>query len=327
MLRSYGPGCDGGVIKAEQGVHIPDHATWIDLEEPTREEEQLVERCVGVEVPTRDEMAEIEPSSRLYEKKGALYLTLSTLFGVDEGHPTAEPITFVLTRDRLVTVRYATPKPIRSFSDHVFREPELARTALGTLTNLLDVIIERLADEIENVGGEYETISDRIFRSDVATSRRIPTDKLQVLILRVGRAQSLLARIRETAVSTARLLSFLGASARLHEKGEEGALDHVRSLAADVSSLVDHSTFLSGNITFLLDAALGLIGIEQNAAMKLFSWAAVVFLPPTLIAGIYGMNFEHIPELKWLYGYPWALGLMLLSGIGPYFYFRRRGWI
>lgn len=327
MLRTYGPGCDGGVIRADEGATIPDGATWIDLEEPTREEERLVERCIGVEVPTRDEMREIEPSSRLYEKNGTLYLTMSILFGVEEGTPSAEPITFVLTRDRLVTVRYVTPKPLRSFSDHVFREPELAASAMGTLIRLLDAIIERLADELEGLGAEYERISNHVFRSEVATSRRIPADKLQVLLIRIGRAQLLLSRVRETAVSTTRLVSFLGASPRLHEPDGTAALEHVRSLSADIHSLVDHSAFISGNITFLLDAALGLIGIEQNAAMKLFSWAAVVFLPPTLVAGIYGMNFRNIPELQWYYGYPMALGLMLLSGIGPYLYFKRRGWI
>ena len=102
---------------------------------------------------------------------------------------------------------------------------------------------------------------------------------------------------------------------------------HVGSLATDITSLIDYSSFLADNLTFLLDASLGLISVEQNAAMKLFSWAAVVFLPPTLIAGIYGMNFEHMPELKWLFGYPMALTLILISAVAPFFYFKKRGWI
>ena len=123
------------------------------------------------------------------------------------------------------------------------------------------------------------------------------------------------------------MLSFLAGSKRLHEVAAEDARHHLASLTTDVTSLSEHASFLADNLTFLLDASLGLISIEQNAAMKLFSWAAVVFLPPTLIAGIYGMNFKHLPELNWWFGYPMALAMMLASAVLPYFYFKRRGWI
>src|SRR3954464_5655786 len=123
------------------------------------------------------------------------------------------------------------------------------------------------------------------------------------------------------------MLSFLGGSTRIHDAVEKEALRHLASLTTDVTSLSEHASFLSDNLTFLLDASLGLISIEQNAAMKLFSWAAVVFLPPTLIAGIFGMNFHYMPELNWRYGYPISLAVMLASAVGPYLYFRKRGWI
>jgi magnesium transporter len=271
-------------------------------------------------------MAEIEPSSRLFERGGALYLTLSALSGVDKGHPAATPISFVLAGNRLVTVRYATPKPVSVFVQHIQREPELARDALTLLVRLLDAIIDRLADELENSSREIEAISNHIFHKET-DERRIPTTRLTALLTRTGRAQTLLAKIRYTAVTTHRLLSFLGASARLHQQDNDAARNHVASLSTDVTSLIDHSSFLGDNLTFLLDASLGLISVEQNAAMKLFSWAAVVFLPPTLIAGIYGMNFKLLPELNWWFGYPMALGLMLASAVGPYYYFKRRGWI
>src|SRR5262249_20375972 len=122
MLRSYGPGCDGSLIEAA-AEKIPDGATWIDMEEPTKAEEQLVERCVGLNARTGEEMAEIEPSSRLYERNGALYMTASVLYGVADGTPASTPVSFVLTDNRLVTIRYATPKPIRTFEEHVRREP------------------------------------------------------------------------------------------------------------------------------------------------------------------------------------------------------------
>lgn len=323
MLRAYGPDCDGGIVDPHHGP-IPPSATWIDLEEPTHEEEKLVEKLIGHNVPTQQELAEIEPSSRLFERDGALYMTLSALFGVNEGRPATTPIGFVLADNRLVTVRYANPRPLLAFGNHVRREPGLARDALTVLVRLLDAIIERLADELEASGSEIEKISNQIFSREV-DERRIPARRLTALLTRIGRAQSLLAKIRETAVSTGRLLSFVSASDPI--KANETARGHLASLMTDVSSLVDHSGFLSDNLIFLLDAALGLISVEQNAAMKLFSWAALVFLPPTLVAGIYGMNFEHMPELAWLYGYPFALALILASAVLPILFFKLRGWI
>ena len=325
MLRAYGPGCDGNIVEAH-AERIPDGATWIDLEKPTAEEERLVERCIGVNVPTREEMAEIEPSSRLYERNGALYMTISALCGVSGDSPSTTPIGVVFTGDRLVTLRYESPKPVLSFIDHVGREPELARDAATVLSRLLDAIIDRLADELEGIGGEIERISSHIFSRELE-ARRIPAARLTSLLTRIGRSQTLLAKSRYSAVSTSRMLTFLAASNRMHEPAQTDARHHLASLTTDVTSLSEHASFLSDNLTFLLDASLGLISIEQNAAMKLFSWAAVVFLPPTLIAGIFGMNFHHMPELDWKLGYPMSLAIMLASMVLPYLYFRRRGWI
>lgn len=325
MLRTFGPGCDGQIIEAHANK-IPDGATWIDLEEPTSEEEKLVERCVGVNVPTQEELAEIEPSSRLYERDGALYMTISALCGIADGDPTTTPLGFVLADNRLITVRYATPKPVRLFMEHVRREPELARDATTVMVRMLDAIIDRLADELEGLGTELERISAHIFERKLE-DRRIPATRLTALLTRIGRAQTLLAKIRYSAVSTSRMLSFLGGSSKLHEDAQKDARRHVESLYTDVTSLSEHASFQSDNLTFLLDASLGLISVEQNAAMKLFSWAALIFLPPTLVAGIYGMNFHHMPELGWLYGYPFALTLIIASAVLPLWYFKRRGWI
>jgi magnesium transporter len=326
MLRAYGPNCDGSIIDPGKGQRIPDDATWIDLEEPTREEDKLVEECVRVQVPTREDMREIEPSSRLYEQNGALYMTLSALYGVEEGGPKSDPVGFVLTKDRLVTVRYVTPKPVRAFQQHARREHSLVQDSLTALYGILDAIVDRLADELESAGLEIEKISAHIFAKQT-NARRIPADRLTALLTRIGRAQTLLAKVRETAVSTGRLLSFLSASTHMKSEGAAIIKDRVGSLSTDVHSLIEHSSFLGDNLIFLLDASLGLISIEQNAAMKLFSWAALVFLPPTLIAGIYGMNFKHMPELQWVFGYPIALTLILISAVAPIWYLKRRGWI
>ena len=303
---------------------IPRDVTWIDLLEPTREEEALVERFIGSNVPTREDLAEIEPSSRLYARDGTLYMTVSTLVGIDEGDPSSSPIGFILTATHLVTVRYADPRPFRTLAEHWQREPELASDACHMFIRLLDAIVDRLADELERAGAELERISKIIFQKNI-DERRIPAARLTALLTRIGQAQTLLSRIRETAVSTSRLIHFLNATDRVKRLDDER--DHVGSLSSDVAALIDYSSYLADNLTFLLDASLGLISIEQNAAMKLFSWAALVFLPPTLVAGIYGMNFKHMPELNWLYGYPMALAIMLISGIGPWLYLRRKGWL
>ncbi len=325
MLRAYGPGCKGEVIDASH-QKIPMGATWIDLEEPTREEELLVERCLGVAVPTPEEMAEIEPSSRLYAHDGAIYLTISALYGVEDGTPSSAPIGFVLTDKRLVTVRYVTPKPIRIFSENVRRDPQLASGSTVAFCGLLDAMIDRLADELENVGAEIEKISSRIFAPTV-DARRIPADRLTLLLTRIGKTQLLLAKIRETETSANRALVFLNGTVSLRSRKSADAREHIASLIADAQSLGDHSVFLANHLYFLLDASVGLISIEQNAAMKLFSWVAVVLMPPTLIAGIYGMNFHFMPELHWTYGYPFSLALMLASAVLPLLYLKRRGWL
>ena len=325
MLRAYGPGCDGSVVEAKLGT-IPEGATWIDLEEPTPEEERLVERAVGFNVPTQQELQEIEPSSRLYARNGVLYMTVSVLCGVTDARPTTTPVGFVLGDKKLVTIRYATPKPVRAFADHVHREPELARDAGTVIGRLLDAIVDRLADELEAVSDEIEEISGHIFAKNIKP-RRIPANRLTALLTRVGQAQTLVAKIRYSAVSASRMLSFLRSAAPGHPAVGEDVNDHLGSIALDSNSLSEHASFQSDQLIFLLDAALGLISIEQNAAMKVFSWVAVILMPPTLIAGIYGMNFEYFPELKWHYGYAISVAAMVASAIVPFWILKRLRWI
>jgi len=326
MLRAYGPDCHGELVDASHN-DIPASATWIDLEEPTEEEERLVELAIGVNVPTPEELAEIEPSSRLYEEGGAVYMTMSTLVGVRDGRPSSTPIGFVLADGKLVTIRYATPKPVLHFIEHARRDRELVKDGVTTLTRLLDAIVDRLADELEDAATELDKISQHIFHRGNGDHRpeRIPAERLRALLNRIGRAQALLSRIRETALSTNRVVAFLSSSGLVRQS--QSHRERIQSLSADVTSLIDHSGFLTNNLGFLLQASLGLISVEQNAIIKIFSVAAVIFLPPTLVGTIYGMNFDHIPELDWLLGYPFALGLMVMSAILPYWWFKRKGWL
>jgi magnesium transporter len=326
MLRLFGPQCSPAPIEAGSIERLPEDAYWIDLLEPTREEEALAEKAIGQDIPTQDELAEIEPSSRLYVRKGAMFMTASVLHGVTEKKPNSNPIGFILTERQLVTIRYIDPKPLIVFADHLYAEPELASDALTILVRLLDALIDRLADELETAGREIEFISGHVFerRARGGSERRRSEMRLEALLLRIGEVQRLLAEVRESAMSTGRMLNFLAGSRRVKDSDHGG---HVASLQEDVRALLDHSTFLADNLTFLLDATLGMIGLEQNFVMKILSVFAVVFMPPTLVAGIYGMNFEHMPELDWLLGYPMALGLIVASAVVPYLIARRNGWL
>lgn len=322
MLRMFGPKCSPVPVDPAALEAIPEGTHWIDLLNPTGEEEKLVERALGQNVPTREEMAEIEPSSRLYERQGAVFMTASVLHGVTGQNPDTDPVSFVLTDGLLVTVRYVDPTPFIRFYEHLCAEPDIAADAPSILVRLLDTIVDRLADELESTARQMEDVSGQIFikgKKPRATERR-----LEAILMRTGEVQRLLAEIRESAVSTSRMLGYFVTTETMAGSDHRA---HVESLIGDVKALLDHSNFLVENLAFLLDASLGLISLEQNFVMKVFSVVAVVFMPPTLIAGIYGMNFEHMPELDWLYGYPFALALILASAILPYWFAKRRGWL
>ena len=326
MLRLFGPDCMPAPVDPAKVNALPPGTIWLDLLEPTKEEEALAEKLVGTNIPTRAELKQIEPSSRLYQRHGAAFMTASVLFGIDEGRPSSDPIGFILTDKYIVSVRYIDPKPFQIISEHLYAEPDLATDARSVFVRLLDGIVDRLADEFELAGSEVESISRRIFEShDHRTSRGSPELRLEAILMRIGKAEQLLAKLRETSVSANRLLTFLISLDAMED--DHSNRRHVQSLIADTQALNDHSNFLGDNMTFLLDATLGLISLQQNNVMKVFSVFAVIFMPPTLIAGVYGMNFEHMPELKWLFGYPYALVLMLASAIIPYWVARRRGWL
>lgn len=325
MLRLFGPGCPSQPVDADdQGLDLT-RAVWIDMLEPTKAEEALVEQLIGTNVPTREEMLEIEPSSRLYERDGAAFMTMSVLYGVHGRRPSTDPISFILTDRQLITVRYVDPAPFINFAEFCRSEEELSRDGLTVLTRLLEAIVDRLADEFEEAGRELEAISAHIFERKTRRERRNPELHYEALMLRIGATGRLIARARESSVSTGRMLSFLSALERVGAQPAEQR--HLQSIAEDLRALDDHSNFLAENLNFLLDASLGMITLEQNLVMKIFSIVAVVLMPPTLIAGIYGMNFRHMPELEWLGGYPWAIGLMLASAVLPYWFARRRGWL
>ena len=325
MLRAITPAGDMNVITvdAASGV-LPAGAIWIDLYNPTREEEAFIEAVTGIGVPTKEEMDEIETSSRLYEENGAIYMTATLATGILRENPETHAVSFILTPAHLVTVRYAEIQSFDRFAAHTERTPTLCENSGMALVHLLDAVVDRLADGIEHVGREVDAVSRQAFRrARITGQQRVSNLALQLLLSRLGSAQDALSKARQAAVSLNRAVGYLAFAA----PRSSGIQPHVKSLSRDIASLSDHAGYLSSNITFLLDATLGLISIEQNAVLKIFSVGAIVFMPPTLVAGIYGMNFKVMPELDWVFGYPFALGLMLAAAILPYLVFRWRGWL
>jgi magnesium transporter len=317
-------------------------AVWIDVYQPTEAEEQILETALGTDIPTREEMQSIELSSRLYEENGILFLTGTVLTRADTSNPSSSAITFILSADKLVTLRYEDPVPFKAF--HARREANLERyrTSYQMMGGLTDAVVERLADILEGVGANLEHISLRVFDSPVMPMptgahnplARTPRGKARKarqrdfveILTQIGAASDLIARARESLVSFVRLVTFFR-ELREHEPTAHDAMAHSKTVLADLTSLSDHATFLGSKVSFLLDATLGMINNEQNAIIKILSVAALVFLPPTLVAGIYGMNFKNLPELEWTHGYPWALALMVVSAVLPYVWFRRKGWL
>jgi magnesium transporter len=294
---------------------LPADAVWIELISPSRSEELAVETMLGLALPTREEMAEIEVSSRLYEEDGAVFMTASILTGADTDTPVLEPVTFVLAGERLVTIRYVEPRAFSAYIAQLGRQNGAPTKGSEALTGLLEAIVDRVADLIERASADVEAQSRLTFdhpRGGASAN----------LLERLGHIQSLTSKARGSLASLGRLVSYAplnaACGAQMHE--------HLLSLQHDIVSLNDHAAYVSSQITFLLDATLGLIGIEQNQIFKVLAVFSAVLMPPTLIAGIYGMNFAHMPELGWRLGYPLALGLMAVAMATPLIWFRRKGW-
>jgi magnesium transporter len=315
---------DGRLVRHE-GLPKPDAtAVWIDLLSPIGDEEAQIEGLLGIDVPTKEEMEEIEISSRLYTEDGALFMTAILPSHADGDDPEMLPVSFVLSNKTLVTVRYHDPRAFTTFPTRAAKVSMGCETGEGVLVALLEAVVDRLADILERDGREIDAISRQVFRRSNGTPTK--AQDFQATLESIGRKGDLTSNIRDSLVTLERVAGFLGQQS-LQMKSPRELRERIKTLSRDIRSLADHASYLSQKITFLLDATLGMINIEQNAIIKIFSVAAVVFLPPTLIASIYGMNFEHMPELEWLLGYPFAIGLMILSAILPYVYFKRRGWL
>lgn len=327
MITAFRSNGEARALSAETDLAATDTlagAVWVDLVEPSHDEEALIERVLGIEIPTRDELKDIEPSSRLYTDGNAAYMTASLMVKAESDVPHLTDVAFILTAGKLLTVRYAEPRSFALFKSGMHRIAGGCSSPTVMITRLLETVADRTAEILEIAVARIDKLSLEVFGDKRHLSRR-PPRYLEDRVVQVSALHRLVAKTRDSLMSLSRVLTFLHGLPALQSDRE--SLELCRTVTRDVQSLSEHANFVAGNITFLLDASLGLISLEQNAIIKIFSIASVVLLPPTLIASIYGMNFEFMPELQIPYAYPLTLVAMLLSAILPFFFFRWKGWL
>jgi magnesium transporter len=307
MLRAY-PDSDPDLRRA----------AWVDLHRPTEEELARVREATGLRIPDEHEISEIESSSRLGFEGGAYRLSTPLPSAGVNG---LTSVGFVLSSQVLLTVRFG-PVPSLDAAYEGFAAQKV-QTAEEALLRVLEVVVDRAADQLERGGAECDDLSRTTF-ADRGGGQRFSAN-LRTTLSRIGRAADDMSRVRDTLLGLGRIAAYV------MESGIEGAPSvsqaRLKAVRSDVASLADYQAHLSGKAQFLLDATLGFINIEQNDIVKILTVASVVGIPPVLVAGVYGMNFHRMPELDWSFGYPMALGLIVASAVLPLVWFKLRRWI
>ena len=289
-------------------------AVWIDIVEPTEEERAIIAQVYSVRLPEPEDMQEIEATARFYKDEDGLHIHS---FFLDDFADTPANVTVacVLKGGRLFTLHEQELSTIRLFRLRARRQPDLIGDASSILLSLFETKVDRLADVLESVYTSLEAASEKVLRQ---------TEKdLQLLLADIANYEDISGKARLSLLDTQRALTFV----LRNEKLTSEQVEQVRDVMRDIDSLLPHTSFLFDKVNFLMDAIHGFINIEQNKIIKTFSIAAVVFMPPTLIASIYGMNFNLMPELNWTFGYPLAITLMVVAAVTPLWYFKRRGWL
>jgi magnesium transporter len=312
LLRSFAPSPGGPPI-------------WIDLLRPSDDERRQIEEQYKVHVPSRDELSEIESSSRLFSRNGLVCVSMPAIPPPDSTDLAPPPLGFVLTTPILITVRYSEIHGIERAAT-LFGTPNPPATSVDVFVSILEAMVDFGADLLEHLAQDVTAISRKSFRQYAHQPMRVrkTTAALRTALVEIGTAGEHLSAVRETLLGIQRIASFAPEAARAWFS--QDAHNRLRTVARDVASLTDFETHLSDKVQFLLDAVLGFINTEQNEIFKVLTIASVVGIPPTLIASMYGMNFKNMPELSWAYGYEYGLALILVSTLLPILWFKSRGW-
>ena len=310
------------------GSPIPSGAVLIDLHEPTAKEEQYISNILQINIPTRAEMDKIEVMSPFYKDGNAHYMTVTVLDkSSKEDHPDSTAVTFILTPEYLITLRYTTPWSFVNFIARATRGLHYYNSPETILSGILESFINKTADVLEGAGNELDDLLKAIFEKSTK-QEIISSKKYNSVIRKIGYTGNLISKNRESLVSINRLLIYFS---QIEDNAKSAFRKEYKSkfknLAREVHSLGEYGNFLSQRNGFLLDATLGMISVEQNMIIKVFTVASAVFMPPTLIASIYGMNFLNMPELRLMFGYPMAIGMIMISALLPYFFFKKKKWL
>ncbi|AKJ26995.1 magnesium/cobalt transporter CorA [Caldimonas brevitalea] len=290
---------------------------WVDLEAPTPEEKGWIAGCFGVQIPDNITGDDLEESARFYEEdNGELHIRSDFLIEDDDTSRNVRAA-FILHNNVLFSIHDEDLPVFRLLRLRGRRMPGLIEGAKDVLLKLYDMDAEYSADSLEGIYDALEAVSAQVLKADVSD-----TEAGEALAA-IARSEDLNGRIRRNVMDTRRAVSFLMRSRLLNAEQFEEA----RQIMRDIDSLDSHTAFLFDKINFLMDATVGFININQNKIIRIFSVASVALLPPTLIASIYGMNFQRMPELNWQFGYPFSLALMVGSVVAPFWYFRHKGWL
>ena len=313
---------DNGKLSPADPAAPIENAIWLDLCKATPEEEARVLPLVP-EIPSLADMEEIEISARLYREGAFDFLTVLVPGLTDTKQPFSGPVTFILNTDRLVTVRHHTPRPFETYA------PRADKMGLGcerperVFLGLVEEIIGRLADLMEGAGRALDSVTHSVFHPGQMGHN---ADFLQSSLETAGRQGDLVSHCRLSLLTLERAVGFF-LLAPEDRAVSEPARPLVAGLLRDIQSLEVHGDYLSSRVAQATDATLGMINLAQNTTVRIVSVVAVLFLPPTLIASIYGMNFHVMPELAWVAGYPMAMGLMVASAAATYLFFKRKNWL
>jgi magnesium transporter len=296
---------------------------WVDLVCPTEAERAMVERASGLRVPSENELGEIEATSRLQTKDDTLYMTAPLIFAAANEPWIPTPVGFVLSKKLLLTVRSAKSAAFDAVAKDISAMEQPDATAVFVC--LLEELIDRLADLLESASRDLDDASHTIFRTDARKHLSRETAMLRRLMISTGRTSERMAKIHYTLVCLDRMAKFT--TDRAHDWIKPDMAARLQSISSDVASLVHFSEGLVSRVQLLQDAAVGIISSDQNDVIKVLTIASVVGIPPVLIAGIYGMNFKNIPEYDWVWGYQWALALIVISALLPLIWFKWKNWI
>ena len=301
---------------------------WIDLLTPDADELAFAEKMCSLEMPTKDEMREIEATSRLYCEDGARFMTTTVLSRVETDDPIIAEITFILKDHTLITIRHTDSYSFRVFSHTLLRMQETNRDLV--FIGLLETLVDRQADVLERFGTVLDALSKKVFgthRMRRKEKRDDPdTDDLRDALEELGRVGDLITRQRDALVNLLRMITFAGNESSCLS-AHENLYVPLRPVSRDVNSLAEYASFLSNKINFMLDAVLGLINIEQNDIVKVFTITSIVFLPPTLVASVFGMNYKYIPGLDTEWGFWLSLALMVIAAVLPLVIFKIKRYI